>query len=402
MYLSTFPATSFGATRSGSTTTSASAARALRAGRGRKRSAVRLRSDGRGAAASMGAEILIARLYAAAATDRNRWAPPSGSGGHAVRLREGVVGVGERRVAEALVPPAGAPAVADDEAVGRVADQRHRVAAAGGLGPVRVEVAGVVARVVPRAVHVEPREDRALGGEPALPLLDVARPLEAQVVVARDLQLGGAGVERLLLPREELAGGEGQHLLAHGAVLAGHVERRLQARPGHLDEGRGRREELVGLLRGHPGEARRGQQPGLVGVLQAPVAVGVARRHDVEDPLDGLRLRHSMGLRGCGGCGEEVILPSMADNDQYADLVFEGGGGKGIGLAGAYAALSKRGFEPKCVAGTSAGGITPGLGGAGYSSAELDRILLELPFSDFKDPDWWDKAGTTGRRRATG
>src|SRR5688572_281574 len=78
MYLSTFPATSSGATRPGSTTTSASAARAPRAGRGRKRSAGRLWSDGRGAAASMGAEILIARLYGAAATDRNRWALPLG------------------------------------------------------------------------------------------------------------------------------------------------------------------------------------------------------------------------------------------------------------------------------------------------------------------------------------
>lgn len=87
----------------------------------------------------------------------------------------------------------------------------------------------------------------------------------------------------------------------------------------------------------------------------------------------------------------------MADNDQYADLVFEGGGVKGIGLAGAYAALSERGFEPKCVAGTSAGAITAALVAAGYSSAELDRILLELPFSDFKDPDWWDKAGTPGK-----
>jgi NTE family protein len=87
----------------------------------------------------------------------------------------------------------------------------------------------------------------------------------------------------------------------------------------------------------------------------------------------------------------------MADTDQYADLVFEGGGVKGIGLAGAYAALSERGFEPKCVAGTSAGAITAALVAAGYSSAELDRILLELPFSDFKDPDWWDKAGTPGK-----
>ena len=35
----------------------------------------------------------------------------------------------------------------------------------------------------------------------------------------------------------------------------------------------------------------------------------------------------------------------MADTDQYADLVFEGGGVKGIGLAGAYAALSERGLR---------------------------------------------------------
>ena len=87
----------------------------------------------------------------------------------------------------------------------------------------------------------------------------------------------------------------------------------------------------------------------------------------------------------------------MADNDQYADLVFEGGGVKGIGLAGAYAALSEQGFEPKCVAGTSAGAITAALVAAGYSSTELDEILLRLPFADFKDPDWWDKAGTPGK-----
>jgi NTE family protein len=47
--------------------------------------------------------------------------------------------------------------------------------------------------------------------------------------------------------------------------------------------------------------------------------------------------------------------------DQYADLVFEGGGVKGIGLAGAYAALERSGFAPKSVAGTSAGAITAAL-----------------------------------------
>ena len=44
----------------------------------------------------------------------------------------------------------------------------------------------------------------------------------------------------------------------------------------------------------------------------------------------------------------------MADDGQFADLVFEGGGVKGIGLAGAFSALEQRGFTPKSVAGTSA------------------------------------------------
>ena len=80
-----------------------------------------------------------------------------------------------------------------------------------------------------------------------------------------------------------------------------------------------------------------------------------------------------------------------------ADLVFEGGGVKGIGLAGAYAALRERGVEPKRVAGTSAGAITAALVAAGYDAAELDQILLEVPFARFKDEAWEDKAPLLGR-----
>ena len=75
----------------------------------------------------------------------------------------------------------------------------------------------------------------------------------------------------------------------------------------------------------------------------------------------------------------------MGDGKQFADLVFEGGGVKGIGLAGAFAALEQRGFTPKNVAGTSAGAITAALVAVGYSAAELDEILLEVPFAKFKD-----------------
>jgi NTE family protein len=86
----------------------------------------------------------------------------------------------------------------------------------------------------------------------------------------------------------------------------------------------------------------------------------------------------------------------MDEGQQYADLVFEGGGVKGIGLAGAYAALEQRGFTPKGVAGTSAGAITAALVAAGYTSAELDEIVLGLPFDDFKDKGWEDRLPLIG------
>lgn len=86
----------------------------------------------------------------------------------------------------------------------------------------------------------------------------------------------------------------------------------------------------------------------------------------------------------------------ISEQPQFADLVFEGGGVKGIGLAGAYAALEQRGFQPKSVAGTSAGAITAALVAAGYSSAELDEILLKVPFADFKDAGRLDRLPLIG------
>ena len=59
--------------------------------------------------------------------------------------------------------------------------------------------------------------------------------------------------------------------------------------------------------------------------------------------------------------------------DTHADLVFEGGGVKGIGLAGALATLEEREYGPQNIAGTSAGAITAALLAAGYSSASCAR-----------------------------
>ena len=75
----------------------------------------------------------------------------------------------------------------------------------------------------------------------------------------------------------------------------------------------------------------------------------------------------------------------------YADLVFEGGGVKGIGLAGAIATLEERGYVPQNVAGTSAGAISAALLASGYSAGELREIIMALDYRAFQDKAWEDK-----------
>src|SRR5215213_2824248 len=81
----------------------------------------------------------------------------------------------------------------------------------------------------------------------------------------------------------------------------------------------------------------------------------------------------------------------MSVTEQYADLVFEGGGVKGIGLAGALATLEERGYTPQNVAGTSAGAITAALLAAGYSAAELRELIIGLDYRQFEDKGWEDR-----------
>ena len=76
---------------------------------------------------------------------------------------------------------------------------------------------------------------------------------------------------------------------------------------------------------------------------------------------------------------------------KHVDLVFEGGGVKGIGLAGAYSVLEEDGWQPQNLAGASAGAINAALVAAGYTSAELMEILLELDFREFQDRGWEDR-----------
>lgn len=82
------------------------------------------------------------------------------------------------------------------------------------------------------------------------------------------------------------------------------------------------------------------------------------------------------------------------DDDKRVDLVFEGGGVKGIGLAGAFRTLADRGWRPQRVAGTSAGAITAALVAAGHTGAELERTVLEqMDFTRFAD----GRGGLAGR-----
>lgn len=65
------------------------------------------------------------------------------------------------------------------------------------------------------------------------------------------------------------------------------------------------------------------------------------------------------------------------------NAVFEGGGVKGIALAGAVQAAEQRGIRFNRVAGTSSGAIVASLVAAGYTAAEMKRLIEAMPFRSF-------------------
>lgn len=72
---------------------------------------------------------------------------------------------------------------------------------------------------------------------------------------------------------------------------------------------------------------------------------------------------------------------------QFRNLVFEGGGVKGIAYVGALELLEQKGIlkDITRLGGTSAGAINAVLLGCGYSNAEQLKILRALDFEKFKD-----------------
>ena len=74
----------------------------------------------------------------------------------------------------------------------------------------------------------------------------------------------------------------------------------------------------------------------------------------------------------------------------FKNLVFEGGGVKGIAYVGAMELLTQRGIVQNIerVGGTSAGAINAVLVGLNYSVEETRKVLWELDFNKFMDDDW--------------
>jgi NTE family protein len=75
----------------------------------------------------------------------------------------------------------------------------------------------------------------------------------------------------------------------------------------------------------------------------------------------------------------------------YTNLVFKGGGVKGIAYAGALQQLDEMGYlrQIKRVAGTSAGAITASLLALGYTANEIEDIVVnQMDFASFMDKSW--------------
>ena len=75
---------------------------------------------------------------------------------------------------------------------------------------------------------------------------------------------------------------------------------------------------------------------------------------------------------------------------QFKNLVFEGGGVKGIAYAGAIKVLEERDMlkDVRRVAGTSAGAITSTLLALGADSEDVKDIVSGTNFRDFMDDSW--------------
>ena len=79
------------------------------------------------------------------------------------------------------------------------------------------------------------------------------------------------------------------------------------------------------------------------------------------------------------------------DLSRRVDLVMEGGGVKGIALAGAIEVLEERGYRVHRVAGSSAGAIAGALAASGIDGSTMVEILRATDYRRFEDGPWWTR-----------
>jgi NTE family protein len=85
-----------------------------------------------------------------------------------------------------------------------------------------------------------------------------------------------------------------------------------------------------------------------------------------------------------------LLLPSFCFAQKrydYKNLVLEGGGVRGLAYAGVFSVLEEKGIlqQVEKIGGSSAGSIAGMLVCVGYTAAEIDSLMLELPVQKFKD-----------------
>jgi len=82
---------------------------------------------------------------------------------------------------------------------------------------------------------------------------------------------------------------------------------------------------------------------------------------------------------------------------QKADLVLEGGGVKGIALAGAVSVLKEHGYDFPRVAGTSAGAIVGALTASGMAAPRMYEVMKATDYNRFRDTAWIDRIPVLGK-----
>jgi NTE family protein len=95
-----------------------------------------------------------------------------------------------------------------------------------------------------------------------------------------------------------------------------------------------------------------------------------------------------------------LLFPSLSFAQikyDYKNLVLEGGGVKGIAYAGVFSVLEENGIlqQIEKVGGSSAGSIAGMMVSIGYTAAEIDSMMIELPIQKFND----GRGGLVGKYR---